>query len=364
MQSDKVPVVELRGTPRAMGRAHGEALRRQIADKIGRWHEAIALAYGQAPAPFLARFLGETDFRQAIARWTPALAEEIAGLAEGAGLDETTAYALQLMDEEWWFGKSAGPGHCSSLGIHPGGEPATLMGQTMDLPHWHEGAQALLRLTDESGVETLVFTSAGMVGLMGLSGSGLGLCVNTLLQLSRSREGLPVTCVVRGLLASGDHDRALRFLKGVGHASGQNYLVGDRRLVTSVECSAGGAVPVPSRGPDQRVWHTNHPLASGDRLRGPEAEDGDNSLGRYAALTRCLGGPVTAAVSAETLRQALATRDDPAAPVSNEVAADAGPLAFATFGAVVYEIGEALTLHLAGGPPSRESWRRFSVKSA
>lgn len=364
MRSNRIPLVELKGTPRQMGRAHGEALRQVIAEKIGRWHEAIALAYGQAPEPFLARFLAETHFRRAIVRWMPGLLEEIAGIAEGAGIAEETAYALQLMDEEWWFGKRPEHGHCSGLAIHRGGEPATLMGQTMDLPFWHEGAQALLRLTDDEGVETLLVTSAGMVGLMGLSGRGLGLCVNTLLQLSRSREGLPVACVIRGVLGAGDHEGACRFLGTVHHASGQNYLVGDRRSVSSVECSAAGAVPVAALGGDQRVWHTNHPLANPDRLAGPEAEDGANSLARQAALARCLAAPAATAVTVETLQQALSTCDDPAAAISREAGPEATPLTSYSFAAVTYEIGERLTLHVAGGPPSQEAWHAFPVKSA
>ncbi|WP_119462952.1 C45 family autoproteolytic acyltransferase/hydolase [Rhodospirillaceae bacterium SYSU D60014] len=361
MHTDSLPLIDLSGTPQVCGRAHGEALRAVIAGKIERWHAAIGEAYGQEPNAFLRRLLAGTDFRPAIARWTPALAEEIAGIAEGAGQAEETIYAMQLMDEEWWFGQAETDGHCSSLGVTTG--EGTLLGQTLDLPRWHDGAQALLRFRDANGTETLVFTSAGMVGLMGVSGHGLGLCVNTLSQLSRSRRGLPVACVLRGALARRDHSSALEFLRSVTHASGQNYLVGDRRAVTSLECSAGRAVAAePSGG---RVWHTNHPLASRDVvMAGVDLSGTAESRGRLATLARRLDRTAAAAADVALIKETLAARDDPAAPVSVEPAPQDAPTAFMTIGAVVYELGETVRLHVAAGPPSREGWRSIALKAA
>ena len=160
MRTDSMPVVDCPTGARERGRAHGEALRIVIGEKIARWHQAIGEAYREPPAVFLSRFLAATNFRTMSASLTPDLLDEVTGIAEGAKIAEETAYALQLMDEEWWFSKSTGDGHCSSLAIAPDGGRPTLVGQTMDLPRWHDGAQALLRIAADDGHETLVFTSA------------------------------------------------------------------------------------------------------------------------------------------------------------------------------------------------------------
>lgn len=395
MRTQDLPIVDCPSDPRGRGRAHGEALRTVIALKVVRWQEAIAEAYGEPAESFLERFLRTTDFVPAIARHTPELLEEIAGIAEGAALPEQRALALQLMDEEWWFGRVLGPGHgaasagrrrtlqpehCSSLALAPeGGRPA-LLGQTMDLPRWHDGAQALLRLAEADGSETMVFTSAGLVGLMGVSGRGLGICVNTLIDLACDPRGLPVACAMRGALARPDAEAAAGFLAAVPHASGQTYQLGDARQVRCLECSAGGAVELPA--PDGRCLHTNHPLASRD-LR-PEAKagageaaggadchgadshgadsHGADSRARLKSLRRDLAE--APAPDLETVRTALAaTREEGA--VSVDPGEEASPLASMSIGAVAYEIEPgAVTFSVAGGPPSREGWMRFRLRAA
>lgn len=357
-----LPVVDCSGSPRERGRAHGEALRAVIADKILLWHQAIGEAYGVRAAMFLPRFLAETDFRAAIARHTPDLLDEVAGIAEGAGLDNDTAYALQLMDEEWWFGRSLGDGHCSSLAIAPSSDQPTFVAQTMDLPRWHDGAQALLRLTGSDGSQTLVLTSAGMIGLTGLSGRGLGLCVNTLSQLATSRKGLPVAFAMRGALARADAAQAVAFLRSVHHASGQNYQIGDRHGIDTLECSAAGAVTVAFEA--GRSLHTNHPLASRDARDAEVSMQGsDNSRARLDSLRQDLAPSRRQSVDADAVRTALSACR-PGGEVSIEIEPGSALTASVTFGALVSEIGENITLSVCAGAPSAESWREIALASA
>lgn len=141
MTTDRLPIIDCADPdPRQRGRAHGEALRAVIRDKISRWHMAIAADYGQEPLAFIERLLAETHFRAAIKTWTPWLIPEVEGIAEGAGIDLDTAHALQLLDEEWWFGRAVHDGHCSGAAMKPMNGGPTVIGQTMDLPAWHDGA--------------------------------------------------------------------------------------------------------------------------------------------------------------------------------------------------------------------------------
>ncbi|TAA52551.1 C45 family peptidase [Shinella sp. JR1-6] len=362
MRTEDLPVIDCPKAPLARGRAHGEALRGTIADKVERWQAAIGKAYGRPAAAFLPVFLTVTDFRTAIAVHTPDLLEEVRGIAEGAGISEETAYALQLMDEEWWFGGFDGEGHCSSLAVAPAEGRDTIVGQTMDLPRWHDGAQAVLRL-DDGDSETLVYTSAGLIGLMGVSGRGLGICVNTLAQLAYSPRGLPVSFAMRGALARKDAAAAADFLSRVPHASGQNFQVGDRNGIRTLECAAGGVAEIAIA--DGLSLHTNHPLANTRVAPNARLEGGSDSRTRLRSLHTDFsrGGPV----NAETARRALSAQRKggavsivPKGPARTDT--KLGLMRQMTVGAVVYEIGKTVSLSVAAGPPSAESWWRLAVR--
>lgn len=259
------------------------------------------------------------------------------------------------MDEEWWFGAAGGDGHCSSLAIAPHAERPTLVAQTMDLPRWHDGAQALLRILQEDGSDALVFTSAGMIGLMGVSTRGLGVCVNTLSQLATSHTGLPVAFVMRGALARTNVAAAADFLRSVPHASGQNYQLGDRTRITTLECSAGGATQIDIA--DGRSLHTNHPLASRDMRSGVSPDGSADSRNRLDSLRADL--PSHAMADADAVKTALSACR-PHGEVSIAPTESARRTASMTFGAVIYEIGNEVALSVCAGPPSVEAWSEIT----
>lgn len=358
MRAEHLPIVECPTGPRERGRAHGEALRGVIADKIGRWHAAIGEAYGEPADSFLPRFLAATGFHAAISARAPDLALEVEGIAEGAGITAETAHALQLMDEEWWFGRAGGDGHCSSMAIAPARGRGAIAAQTMDLPQWHDGAQALLMLSERDGSRTAVFTSAGMIGLMGAAGRGLAICVNTLSQLAVSRSGLPVAFVMRKALACADVAEATALLRSVPHASGQNYQLADRAGIATLECSALGAVELDIA--DGRSLHTNHPLASRDARDGGSLEGSADSRARLDSLHADLGDLDADRLDAASVRAALAACR-PGGAVSILPPEDSSLVEPMTIGAIVSEVADVITLSACPGPPGREAWRTFTL---
>ena len=62
----ELPEVTCAGTPRQRGEQHGEALRGQIGDGLGRWAEAIAATHGIAPDAYIADFVQGTYYLPAI----------------------------------------------------------------------------------------------------------------------------------------------------------------------------------------------------------------------------------------------------------------------------------------------------------
>jgi isopenicillin-N N-acyltransferase like protein len=342
-------VVALTGSPRDRGRVHGEELRGEIAANMDRWRAALARDVGD-PNAYVERFLAETEHRAAIERDTPGLLDEVHGLAEGAGIPFAECFAYQLMDEEWRYRTDVAMNRCSGIGVFRERDGAALLAQNMDLPSHYDGSQVLLRI-DDGDIEALVFSAAGMLALDGLNAHGIGICCNTLAQLRTSTTGLPVAFVVRGVLASTSHDDALRFVRGVKHASGQNYLVGGPERVVSLECSADSVhefAPHPTR-----VLHTNHPLVNDDFVeqQGREIAALTETELRFEFLeSRVLAD---APLDADGIKALLSDRTTPICKIPT---AEKPSI---TLGCLVMELSDDPVLHLAPGPPSETPFEEF-----
>src|SRR5262249_19138816 len=129
--------------------------------------------------------------------------------------------------------------YCSLVGVFGEGDGPAILGQNMDLPRYYDGTQTLLHVAPaDGGPEALIFTAAGLIGTCGLNSAAVGLCVNTLSQLSHNRTGLPVAFIMRRLLEFATPEESAAFLRAVDHASGQNYAIAGPRRIVDFECSA------------------------------------------------------------------------------------------------------------------------------
>lgn len=315
-------VVTVTGTPRARGRQHGEELRPEIAGCMDRW---LGMIGGRDAA---LAFAARGWFRDAVVRWTPDLADEVAGIADGAALDPALVWAYQLMDEEWWHRGGLGD-RCSSIAVHAPGRPP-IVAQNMDLPAVYDGGQVLL---DVDGA--LVLSAAGLIALTGLNRDGVAVCCNSLTPpLPVATDGLPVAFVLRGALARHTATDAEAFLREVRHATGQNYVVGDPDGIRDLECSVDRKDRY--RPSEKCLFHTNHPLTGGWKGEIP----GSTTFARFDVLAASVAGPV----SGDEVERTLAVP-----PVS---VARTGDTASMTIGAVVMElVAGAPVLRVAPGPP-------------
>ncbi len=70
----------------------------------------------------------------------------------------------------------------------------------MDLETYLQGYQVLPHIAaNEKEPEQYVLSSAGLIALTGMNAKGIGVCVNTLMELKASSDGLPVARVIRGM---------------------------------------------------------------------------------------------------------------------------------------------------------------------
>jgi isopenicillin-N N-acyltransferase-like protein len=357
MAADSTATVELRGTPRERGRAHGEALRERIAAVREQWRESLTARFGVRPHSFIETFLAETRFVDAMRRWTPALLEETEGIAEGSGrpLDETLAF--QFMDEEWWFGArryrraAAAANGCSVVAIRGRDGCPPVLAQNMDLHGFLDGGQAVIRVRGNGEEpDATILTIAGMIALCGANDLGVGVVVNTLWQLPGAADGLPVACVARSILSKRNLSEPREWIQSVRHASGQHYMIGDPGGFASFEASGVRVAEAPWSASSPSCVHTNHPLTGGKAAPGNPAEE--NSRARYATLCEIAAGK---ALTVEQVKSALAERSGPH-PISVRRSAE-NPAATMTFASIVMELKRPPAIQIAGGPPCSYPYR-------
>jgi len=355
-----IDATEIGGEPREQGRAHGAALRPQVHAHLAAWLGSLERAGLGDPQGYVRDMLRETDFVAAIRQFAPDLLEETHGIAEGAGADPELVYALQLLDEEWAYRRrraAAGQREkCSSFAIVGPERGPTYIGQNMDLAPYTDGHQALLRVKSGGSPGALVFSTVGMIGLMGVNDAGIGVCVNSLPQLASAPEGVPVAFVLRRLLQSRSLAQASDLVMRLPHATNQHYVIAAAGAARSFEASASGVTeyfpPDPSR-----ILHTNHPLAAVEANVEP-AQDRANSVARLQSLAGRLG---KGAPGLEILKAALSSCDDPANPVCRIPDAAAGLIGFTT-GSMISAIGASkIECWVSPGPPSERGYSPFKL---
>lgn len=372
METEKLRIVELAGTPRERGQVHGEELRDSIQEVLRIAGETVRRSVGTDLDEHISALLRYGRFETAILEHAPELWDEVAGLAEGAGISLEAARFLQLPDEDWVFrekvcvDRQVNRDACTAFALNtPAG---TLAGQNMDIgyvdPH-----QVLFRIAHaDSDLQSYVFSVAGTLALNGMNNGPLGICCNALLQLRSSAAGLPVALIVRRVLEQGSFNDAVRFLQRIPHASGQNYVIAAPGRVGSLECSAGTVAALRSDPAIAGICHTNHPLGNDD-VEPREVVARTTIAGRYANSIARLDsirkrvGEAAPDVGIEDMKLALGAHDDEAYPICRHYDPAGTEKAIGyTAGSMIYDLSvEEPTLHLASGPPCHTAYRQFRL---
>lgn len=358
-------IVKLDGPPHERGLVHGKTLKDPIHELLKLWKADLADRYKMDADAFIKKMVEGTQFPAAIKKWTPDLLEEVAGIAKGAGVDFDTMLVFQLIDEYWVHGPGVAGEHCSAVGFARRGDRPCYVAQNMDLEGFRNGFQVILHIKQpDAKLEALVLSNPGLIGLNGLNNRSVGLCCNTLGQLAYCSDGLPVACVVRGLLQRDTEAAAVEFLKQVKHASGQNYIVGGPDKVYDFECSAAKVVAFSPKGGPDVVWHTNHPLVNDDynggyrkALQKKENENkADNSTVRLESLERRLSKDA-AAPGLELIKTTLSAKDSAEFPVCRPHKNKKDNF---TFAATIMVLSAKPEFHVAPGPPDKHAYRTMT----
>ncbi|MEU3552837.1 C45 family autoproteolytic acyltransferase/hydolase [Streptomyces fragilis] len=247
-----IPLVRASGSPYDLGHAHGEALagplRSFLDDSVGRlgkvMHEPVTW---DGLRPRIAAH------RAAVAAALPDLAEEVAGLAAGAGITDEEAWLLQLRREIMGYRKIRAAGDCTTFAR--AGASGPVLAQTVDLNGDLDDHLAVLDLAQPAGGHrALVLSFAGLLGYLGLNSRGLAVGLNLVLG-GEWRPGVPPYLAIRHLLdTAGSVTEALEALDGLPLASSRNLVLCDRRRSVYVEILENETRIVA----EAEVAHANH----------------------------------------------------------------------------------------------------------
>lgn len=368
----KVPVIELSGDAYSRGLQHGTRLRIEIALIFTKWKENIRRNTGKEPDTVLNAFRKAVDFEPITLKYIPAILEEIRGIAEGSGQTYQDVYAFQLVDEFWiYLDKQANSAnhHCSGMGVAATNSRPSFIAQNIDLENYMNGFQVLFHIAATANEpEQYIVSCAGLVALSGMNSAGIGLCLNSLMELEASEEGLPVAFIIRYILSKKKGKDVLEFLQTVKHASGQNYIVGIADSVYDFEASANQAIRyLPDPKNSTIVYHTNHSLVNHDvkpwyRKYHEQVLAGEtknrNSEVRFATVAKSLNRQLSE-ISPDLIKTILRSKDNSYNPVCRSYREGGGGF---TFSSVLYTLSGRRSLQLTYGSPDQSEYVEYFFK--
>ncbi len=372
-----LPLLEVRGSPREVGRQHGRGARARVAHNVALYLRRFELEGKIDRAEIRRR---AEAYRQVVERENPAYAEEMAGIAEGAGLDLLDVVAVNVRYEilytefvrkglEHPLERVPEVGGCTSFAILPELSESghLLVGQNWD---WIPEVQGLAVRARRDGLPaSLGFTEAGIAGAkIGLNEAGLGLAINGLVSdrdtWSRLKKPFHVRCWE--VLAARSLDDALRAVAGSPRSCSSNF------LIAKAGTSAPEVVDIELAPDTERrlapeggfLCHANHFLDTDPLgIRQPLAEERVSTFHRYARITALLRGFADRGrkVGVEDLKRILRDHADAPNSLCRHPVMERPELErYGTVASAILDV-DAAEMWLAAGPPCESRYRRLAL---
>ncbi|MCQ6273343.1 C45 family autoproteolytic acyltransferase/hydrolase [Pseudarthrobacter sp. R1] len=272
--------------PAARGREFGRAHAGQIRASIAAYQRLFDRAAG---APVDMDFWGEAAIGQ-IRAISPALLEEITGMAEGAGVPLTSLASINARTEILAITGGTAAKECSTL-VHLPAEGPPGAVQAWD---WYPDLADLWLVWEIPHIDgrlTTTVTEFGILGKIGVNSDRLGILFNILHHDKDGQTlGAPVHVLARAVLdeARNLNQALIRLATAPVSASSSLTLVAESEgesAAVSVELNPGGVgYALPDR--DGLLIHTNHFLSSPASSHDTELRNGPDSVLRLDGIRR------------------------------------------------------------------------------
>jgi isopenicillin-N N-acyltransferase-like protein len=367
-----IPLLTVAGDAYACGFAHGQRFAREITDNIETYLRRFAgSGLGREQALAEAR-----RWYEAIGAESASYAQEMQGIAEGAGQDE---FAISLLNARYelaftLFGQEASKKRdeallnavtdgCTTFGLTPQAtaDRHNWLGQNWDWLEGVHGRTFVLEARRKDKPSFICLTEAGIAGgKMGVNECGVGLVENGLASSHDGRNPYrkPFHVRCRDVLDSDHLDGAVQMLTGTARTCSANFIIGQAgHSIVDIETSPDHASHLHPR--DGMITHSNHFLAAGH---------GESLLERISPHTlprvermRALLEPHLGRLSFEHMRTAMSDHvgapfaicrhPDPTEPPAKRTM---------TAGAVLIDLDQRV-MYAANGPPCGNEYVAFRV---
>ncbi len=338
------PLLEVRGDAAARGRAHGEGFRTRIHDTYTFYMDEL---FAGGPLDGAAIAARAEQIEVLTRTYAPTMADEIAGIAAGSGLEPWQIFVLNARTEIL----NARIHECSALYFASSG----VLAQNWDWVEALEDLCVVIRHEHNDGFRHLTFAEPGMVAKIGMNSAGLGVCLNILFA-AHDLTGLPVHILIGALLNARDFTSARTLLDSCGLGKASHLLIADGNgHAVSMEyfgdeAHALGAV-------DGVLLHTNHCLGRGAAGRTPDLE---NSCARYDRLQVLVAANPARDVAAAKRILLDSSGGENALMRGYREQSVLGNQRVGTCASIVMELGAA-TMHIRRGPGSADNYTAVAV---
>ena len=292
--------IEVYGTPREMGRQHGEAAGEEIrgfaaiaAERVNKTASITreqALATASACIPY-------------VADYAPELLAELRGMAASSGVSLDELMLLQVRNQlrsRKDAGRADGDGACTALAVR---RPA-LVAQNWDNDPALDPFTVVLTRRPLKAAATLTVGQAGLIGYIGCSDRGIGVCLNALPAPARD-VGVPHYFIVRRVLEAESLDAAIEAVRSAYRAIPANMILTTPQGPADFEILIDDLhVLRPEHG---AAWltHTNHclhPALTAVNERFPELIESVPRKRRIDDLLELAGDGIDVGVAQSALR--------------------------------------------------------------
>jgi isopenicillin-N N-acyltransferase-like protein len=259
------PIIDYQAgaSQRQWGQGHGETFRSAIRELV-QLRTALMREKNACLTDSLISSLASQQWRTT-ARYDRDLTEELAGIAEGAGVTQNEIVILNNYTD---FRDIQVPDQgCSTIFVQRKGN--RIAGQTWDMHGSAKRFISCLRIpAGEHRAAAVVFSIVGCLGMMGYSAGGQMVGVNNL-NTDRARPGVLWPAVIRKLIHATSLTQQRQLLLQAPLTSGRSFLIAGAEGAEFWEVAPDLAERVSElqKNQDGHLFHTNHCLGMSARQR-------------------------------------------------------------------------------------------------
>lgn len=247
----RYPELEVGGVPRELGRQLGEGARELV-----RHFCAVALERVQVTTAVSREAALRVVTRTVpyVKDYAPDLLEELEGVAEGAGVTVDDLMLLQVRNQ--LVADDAG---CTAFSVRS--PELSCVGQNWDNDPELDAFTMVLKRRPAGKPSSLTVTQPGLIGYIGMSSAGFGLCLNTL-PAPRREFGVPGYFLVRRFLEVETLEAAVEAAEAARRVIPLNVMLQTPEGPADLEITPQGVYVLRPTDDRDLLTHTNHCLHS------------------------------------------------------------------------------------------------------